>query len=96
MLFAMFGLGPMEIGVILLLAVLLFGSKLPSIMKNLGKSIPSFKKGMAEADAEIEDIKRTVRESTASATHELSSVSRTLDRTVDDVKANVARATGNR
>jgi sec-independent protein translocase protein TatA len=45
-LFAMFGLGPMEIAVIVVLAVLLFGRKLPDVGRYVGKSITEFRKGM--------------------------------------------------
>lgn len=45
-LFAFFNLGPMEIVVILVLGVLLFGRRLPQVGNYLGKSIIEFKKGM--------------------------------------------------
>ena len=38
----------MEWLVILIIALLLFGSKLPSVMRGLGGSIKEFKKGMEE------------------------------------------------
>lgn len=40
----------MEWLVILVIALLLFGSKLPSVMRGLGGSIKEFKKGMDEGD----------------------------------------------
>jgi sec-independent protein translocase protein TatA len=40
----------MEWLVILIIALLLFGSKLPSVMRGLGGSIKEFKKGMDEGD----------------------------------------------
>lgn len=40
--------------IVVLLIVLLFGAKrIPSLMKSLGKSVHSFKQGMAEAEAEM-------------------------------------------
>lgn len=40
--------------IVILLVILLFGSKrIPSLMKNLGKSVHSFKQGMAEAESEM-------------------------------------------
>ena len=48
-------LGPLEIGGILLLFVLLFGArKLPELGSSVGKSIRNFKKGMNEAKVEDE------------------------------------------
>ena len=40
----------MEWLVILIIALLLFGSKLPSVMRGLGGSIKEFKKGMDEGN----------------------------------------------
>lgn len=42
----MFGLSPVEFLVIGLVVVLLFGSKLPSVARSLGKSLTEFKHGM--------------------------------------------------
>lgn len=47
-------LGGMEILLIVLLILLLFGGKkIPELMKGLGKGVKSFKQGVAEAEAEI-------------------------------------------
>jgi sec-independent protein translocase protein TatA len=51
--FAMFGLGPMEIGAILILGVLLFGRKLPEVGRFLGKGIVEFKKGIAGIEDDL-------------------------------------------
>lgn len=53
-----FVLGPLEIGVILLLGVLLFGRKLPDVGRYLGKSITEFKKGVKglEDDLDVNSI----------------------------------------
>ncbi len=42
----MFGLGPMELAIVGIIAVLLFGKRLPEVGRSLGKSIVEFKKGM--------------------------------------------------
>jgi sec-independent protein translocase protein TatA len=42
------GLGTPEIIVILVVLLLLFGSRLPSVMRSLGRSATEFKKGMHE------------------------------------------------
>jgi len=41
-----FGLGPIEIGVLLLVVLLLFGNRLPGLARAAGKSIVEFKKGV--------------------------------------------------
>jgi len=41
-------LGPMEIGIILLLGVIVFGKKLPEIGRSVGRSIVEFKKGFRD------------------------------------------------
>ncbi len=46
----MFGMGVWELGLILGIAVLLFGSRLPQTMRSVGKSITEFKKGMHEGE----------------------------------------------
>ena len=45
----MFGLNPMELMIVGVVAVLLFGNKLPSLARSLGKSMTEFKKGISEA-----------------------------------------------
>ena len=40
------GLGGPELIVILIVALLLFGSRLPKVMRSLGQSINEFKRGM--------------------------------------------------
>jgi sec-independent protein translocase protein TatA len=44
----MFGLGPTELLIIGSIAVLLFGSRLPSLARALGKSVTEFKKGIRD------------------------------------------------
>ena len=53
-LFAMFGLGPMEIAVVVVLGVLLFGRKLPDVGRYLGKSITEFRKGVKGLEEDMD------------------------------------------
>ena len=47
--------GPFEMTVILVVAVLIFGRRLPDIARSVGKSITEFKKGIHEAKDELAD-----------------------------------------
>ena len=49
-----FVLGQPEVFLILVVALLLFGSRLPSVMRSLGKSVSSFKKGLREVEDDID------------------------------------------
>lgn len=44
----MFGIGNMEILVIALMVILLFGPRLPGIMKSLGSALKQFREGADE------------------------------------------------
>jgi sec-independent protein translocase protein TatA len=59
----MFGLSPMELMIIGVVAVLLFGSRLPGVARSLGKSMTEFKKGLhgVEEDANIASSRSTTR-----------------------------------
>ncbi len=47
----MFGLGPLELGVILAIVVVLFGAKrLPELGSGIGKAIKNFKAGVSGKD----------------------------------------------
>ena len=54
--------GPFELVVILIIAVLLFGRRLPSIARSIGKSMTEFKKGLREAKDVKDDLENDVRE----------------------------------
>lgn len=50
----MMGLGPMEMLIVGVIAVLLFGSKLPEVGRSLGRGLIEFKKGLRGIEDEIE------------------------------------------
>lgn len=54
-LFAMFGLGSTELIVLGIVILLLFGNRLPSVMRSLGRGVVEFKKGVQGIDEEIND-----------------------------------------
>ncbi|MFN9368763.1 MAG: twin-arginine translocase TatA/TatE family subunit [Planctomycetia bacterium] len=45
-LFGMFGLGPTELLIVGVVVLLLFGSRLPKVMRSLGEGIVEFKRGV--------------------------------------------------
>jgi len=51
-----------ELLVVLVIAVLLFGRRLPEIARSLGKSLTEFKKGINEAKNTKDDIEDDIRQ----------------------------------
>ena len=47
--------GPMEMVIILIVGLLIFGRRLPEIARNLGKGVVEFKKGIRGIEDEIRD-----------------------------------------
>ena len=58
--------GPLEVIIILIVAVLIFGRRLPEIARGMGKSVSEFKKGIQEAkdaqDEVIDEVNRAGRD----------------------------------
>lgn len=50
----MFGLGPMEMMIFGVIAILLFGKRLPEVARSLGKGVVEFKKGIRGIEDEVE------------------------------------------
>ena len=50
-----FGFGPWELGIFALVLLLLFGNRLPSVARSMGRGIVEFKKGVQGVDDELED-----------------------------------------
>ena len=40
--------------IVLIIALLIFGPRLPSVMRSLGKSVTEFKKGMRDVEDEVD------------------------------------------
>jgi sec-independent protein translocase protein TatA len=53
--------GPFELIIILIIAVLLFGRRLPEIARGLGKSMTEFKKGIHEVEETKDDLINDVK-----------------------------------
>lgn len=51
-------IGPMELAIVGFVALLIFGNRLPSVMRSLGKSVTEFKKGVSGIEDEIEQASR--------------------------------------
>ncbi len=49
-----FGIGPFEMLVVGIIALLLFGKRLPEVARSLGKGITEFKKGLRDVDADTD------------------------------------------
>ena len=68
MLVAFLGLSPIEVLIVGVVAVLLFGSRLPSVARSAGKSLTEFRRGMDDLQHEFRDAMReTERAATPTA-----------------------------
>ncbi len=50
---AFLDVGTKELVIILIVALLLFGSRLPSVMRSLGKGVVEFKRGLHDVEDEV-------------------------------------------
>lgn len=61
MLFGFFGMpGHLELIIIAVFALLLFGNRLPSVMRSLGRSVVEFKKGVNGLEDEIDSVGKSI------------------------------------
>lgn len=61
-------LGATELLVVAFVSLLIFGNRLPSVMRSLGKSVTEFKKGINDVE---EDIDKAVTSDTKKTTPEV-------------------------
>ncbi len=59
---AFFNLGAPEVIVILVVALLLFGHRLPQVARAAGKSVVEFKKGLRDVEDEVEKEDKTEKD----------------------------------
>lgn len=65
----MFGIGPTELIVILVIALLVLGPKrLPELAAGLGKGLAEFRRATADINAELDEARRSLEEQTREAT----------------------------
>lgn len=61
----MFGIGPTELIVIMVIALLVLGPKrLPELAAGLGKGLAEFRRATADINAELDDARRAIEEQT--------------------------------
>lgn len=65
----MFNLSPQELLVVGIIAILLFGNRLPSVMRSLGKGMMEFQKGLKGVKDEFDSAMREEPKSTPRVTH---------------------------
>ncbi len=58
-------MGPWEIGIVLVIALLLFGKRLPEVARSMGKGIVEFKKGVRGIEEEVDSATYTSSSSTS-------------------------------
>jgi sec-independent protein translocase protein TatA len=63
--FAFIGMpGPMELMIVMAIMLLLFGHRLPSVMRSLGRGVVEFKKGVQGVEDDLEEAGRSLNSDT--------------------------------
>ena len=52
--------GPMELIIVMAILLLLFGHRLPSVMRSLGQGVVEFKKGVQGVEDDLEEATRSI------------------------------------
>lgn len=53
--------GPMELIIVMAILLLLFGHRLPSVMRSLGRGVVEFKKGVQGVEDDFEEANRSLK-----------------------------------
>jgi sec-independent protein translocase protein TatA len=53
--------GPMELIIVMAIMLLLFGHRLPSVMRSLGQGVVEFKKGVQGVEEDMEEATRSIK-----------------------------------
>lgn len=56
-LLAFVGIGPVQLLVVLAVALLLFGKRIPEMMRGIGGGVREFKEGIRDVSGEVEESK---------------------------------------
>jgi sec-independent protein translocase protein TatA len=60
----MFGLGQTELIILAIIILLLFGNRLPSVMRSLGRGVVEFKKGVSGIEDDVQQVSHQQNNST--------------------------------
>lgn len=78
------GLGPSELVIVGIVAILLFGKRLPEVAKSLGKSYKEFREGLNEFHSQVDLTSTNYSSTTSSSPYSSSSSSSSASRDYDD------------
>jgi sec-independent protein translocase protein TatA len=51
----LWNLGPLEVLIVMVVVLLLFGHRLPSVMRSLGRGVVEFKHGLADVSDDLDE-----------------------------------------